>query len=296
MLIGSQPNQSTDAPSVGISIGRKHPLKTNYTLMGAEIEGDYRYRLWRHWATTDELIRKGYVLFIMLNPSTADGNQDDNTIRRCVNYSKSLNYGKMMVVNLFAYRTSKPADLYNLPEGVDPIGERNNQILANNIADAGMVICAWGTHGGLLNRQREVLKIVSYNKGFLTPKALKLTKGGFPGHPLYLKSDIQPFNIYGSRALRTEFPEGALTMANQLNEAKIIWRVREDGTIERGLLEQRGEKVLPLCPLLKAACEQDGIDPLYISVGELHECILAGPDSFIFDDPVLAKEYAKSLA
>ena len=61
--------------------------------------GKYRYRLSRIW---DD--KKPLVLFIMLNPSTADAEQDDPTIRRCIAFAKNWGYGGFMAGNLFAFR------------------------------------------------------------------------------------------------------------------------------------------------------------------------------------------------
>ena len=68
--------------------------------------GTYRYRLWRYWHTEREPL-----IFIMLNPSTADAMQDDPTIRKCIGFAKRLGFGGIEVVNLFAYRATDPRDL-----------------------------------------------------------------------------------------------------------------------------------------------------------------------------------------
>jgi hypothetical protein len=66
----------------------------------------YRYQLSRIWDET-----KPKVLFIMLNPSTADADVDDPTIRRVINFAKSWNYGGVYVVNLYAFRSTDPKGL-----------------------------------------------------------------------------------------------------------------------------------------------------------------------------------------
>lgn len=85
---------------------------------GAVITGDYRYLLWREWNSNDKT-----VSFIMLNPSRADGSVNDPTITRCINFAKAWGYGRLEVVNLFAYRTPKPSLLKQAPE---PIGRDND--------------------------------------------------------------------------------------------------------------------------------------------------------------------------
>lgn len=70
---------------------------------GAVIRGDYRYLLTREWDSQGKI-----VTFIMLNPSRADALLNDPTITRCLNFARSWGYGRLEVVNLFAYRTPQP--------------------------------------------------------------------------------------------------------------------------------------------------------------------------------------------
>lgn len=99
----------------------------------------YRYILTRIW---DENLRK--CVFIMLNPSTADANLDDPTIRRCINFAKRENCGSLTVVNVSAYRATSPQDIGKNgcsigPENINYI----NDITKNNDA---LIIVAWGTN------------------------------------------------------------------------------------------------------------------------------------------------------
>lgn len=76
----------------------------------------YRYILSRTW---DEA--KPAVLFIGLNPSTADEKSDDSTIRKCINYAKCWGYGKILMANLFAFRSTDPSILIH---AADPVGKK----------------------------------------------------------------------------------------------------------------------------------------------------------------------------
>jgi hypothetical protein len=142
--------------------------------------GAYRYRLERHWDVGEPL-----VAFIMLNPSTADAEQDDPTIRRCIGFAKAWGFGGLIVGNLFALRTTKPEALYSHR---DPIGPDNDNHLAAIVRSAETIICAWGTHGAFRDRGRAFTR--RYDEANLA--ALKVTADGHPGHPLYIAAARQP--------------------------------------------------------------------------------------------------------
>lgn len=127
--------------------------------------------------------------FIGLNPSTADENAPDPTVRRCIAYARGWGYGRLIMLNLFAYRATEPMDMKMEHE---PVGPDNNRWLRDQVGFVtlmgGVVIAAWGTHGTHLNRQNQVRNLLSS----LPLHYLKLTKDGHPGHPLYLKGDLTP--------------------------------------------------------------------------------------------------------
>ncbi len=156
-------------------------------LKGARIDptGTYRYLLWRIWDTN-----KPRVLFVMLNPSTADAETDDPTIRRCIGFAKSWGYGSLQVVNLFAYRATNPEELRKC---ADPIGPRNDDYIEEGLESANRVIMAWGTKGTLLGRDRIVKEIL---KPF-RPHCLQLSKDGHPKHPLYIAAKCEPILFEG---------------------------------------------------------------------------------------------------
>ena len=138
----------------------------------------YRYVLSRTWDDT-----KPMVLFIGLNPSTADETNDDPTLIRCINFAKAWEYGGVCIANLFAYRATKPKDLLARKS---VIGKDNNHWLVKLAGDADIVVAAWGNHGQYQHRASQV-------KAMITPLYyLKLTQQGQPSHPLYLKADLTP--------------------------------------------------------------------------------------------------------
>lgn len=100
--------------------------------------GEYRYRLSRIW---DEA--KKPLTFIMLNPSTADAELDDPTIRRCMGFAEREQAGGVVVVNLYGFRATKPFDLF---QATDPIGPGNDRALKRAARQAKSIVCAWGAH------------------------------------------------------------------------------------------------------------------------------------------------------
>ncbi|MEB3357573.1 MAG: DUF1643 domain-containing protein [Synechococcales bacterium] len=138
----------------------------------------YRYALWRVW---DD--QKPWVLFLGLNPSTADGTRDDPTCRRCIGYAQSWGYGGVYVANLFAYRATHP---YDLKAAEYPVGPETDEWIRDLNQRAARVIVAWGNHGSFLGRDRTVFPLLTH------PHCLAVTQIGHPAHPLYLKKSLQP--------------------------------------------------------------------------------------------------------
>lgn len=120
----------------------------------------------------------------MLNPSTADADTDDPTIRKCMNFSRQWELDGLLVYNLFAYRTSDPRLLNNVD---DPIGPENDKFLIEALdrhLDTGAVlVCAWGVRGGQHGQAKKFLRLAITKDAEL--HALSITRGGYPKHPLY---------------------------------------------------------------------------------------------------------------
>ncbi|MGA0556556.1 DUF1643 domain-containing protein [Larkinella sp. VNQ87] len=137
----------------------------------------YRYSLSRIWNGDRPLL-----MFIMLNPSTADANVDDPTIRRCINFAARLGYGGIYVCNLFAFRATDPAQMI---KSDDPIGPMNDWHIQETRKLCKDVVFAWGVNGTLFARDWDVIKKIQPAYCF------GKTKGGNPKHPLYLPSNSQ---------------------------------------------------------------------------------------------------------
>lgn len=148
--------------------------------------GKFRYRLGRRWAEGGKAL-----VFVMLNPSTADAEQDDATIRRCIRFAKAHDYNALEVVNLYAYRATKPADLRKAGY---PVGTENDRHIAEVAGAAGAVCVAWGVNVAGLERPQIVLPML-YRLG-PPVMCLQITRSGYPSHPLMLPSScrLQPFS------------------------------------------------------------------------------------------------------
>ena len=137
----------------------------------------YRYALWRTWDA-----RQPFVLFIGLNPSTADEVKNDPTIRRCIGFAGDWGYGGVLIGNLFAYRATRPEDM---KQDSEPVGSENDLWIERMAQDADQVVAAWGNHGAYLNRFNEVRELIPQMK------CLGLTAQNHPRHPLYLRKDVK---------------------------------------------------------------------------------------------------------
>ena len=139
--------------------------------------GFYRYRLERVWGDGPA------ATFCMLNPSTADAALDDPTIRRCIDFARREDCGRLIVVNLHAWRATKPAELRL---AADPVGPLNREhLLAAAEETEGPLIAAWGGWG-----PPETGAAAAELFG---PRlqCLGMTQDGRPRHPLYLRKDAE---------------------------------------------------------------------------------------------------------
>ena len=138
----------------------------------------YRYSLEREWQQGS-----GRVLFIGLNPSTADHRQDDPTIRRCVCFARDWGFAAMEIVNLFAFRATLPSDL---KQASNPVGKYNDRWIKQAHDRADLTIACWGNDGTIQNRDQEI------RMKFSDLHCINLNRSNQPAHPLYLRASLQP--------------------------------------------------------------------------------------------------------
>lgn len=170
---------STSVQRASVSAQAKVDQLVRKTTTGALFSADrkYRYLLWRTWADAGNVL-----LFVGLNPSTADENKNDPTIRRCIGFARSYGARGVIVSNLFAYRATIPRDLF---VQADPIGPETDSWLLAASDFAEVTVACWGAHGSFRARSHAVLPLLK------SPLCLGTTKHGQPKHPLYLKSSTE---------------------------------------------------------------------------------------------------------
>lgn len=163
--------------------------------------GTYRYHLRRECRTPLDGSTGKAMVFVMLNPSTADATQDDPTVRRCRGFAEREGCASFEIVNLYAYRTPSPKALFDaMAAGVDVHGGHNRRYLIAAIRQADVLVAAWGAHA----RPADVAEFVGLVEseraggyyGLLPVWCLGLTRAGQPRHPLMLRAD-SPLEPWG---------------------------------------------------------------------------------------------------
>jgi hypothetical protein len=138
----------------------------------------YRYALWRIWDT-----EKPLVMFVGLNPSTANEKDNDPTIKSVERISRNNGYGGFYMMNCFSFVSTNPADLQL---------ESNNWIndfwLKKVASDCKTIVFAWGNFDVVVKSGRYFELLDMFGEEAMT---LKQNKNGSPKHPLYCKSDSQ---------------------------------------------------------------------------------------------------------
>lgn len=151
---------------------------TFFSMASLSQDRRYRYDLTRVWNPL-----KPNVMFIGLNPSTADETLDDPTIRRCMRFAADWGYGGIVMTNLFAFRATDPSDMR---KEANPVGPMNDAWLCQHSKECPLVVAAWGCQGAHQGRDRAIRQMIP-NLHYL-----RLTKDGHPGHPLYLPKTLRP--------------------------------------------------------------------------------------------------------
>lgn len=145
----------------------------------------HRYELTREWPVVAGPVR--LIGFVMLNPSTANADEDDPTIRRCVGFAQRLGGSGLVVVNLFGMRATDPR---SLESATDPVGLRNDWYIIEAARRVDVLIAGWGALSTKRTRCRAAIVRSMVEIDARTRLwCLGRTRDGFPRHPLYLPKD-----------------------------------------------------------------------------------------------------------
>jgi len=139
-------------------------------------DSHYRYVLYRDWNQKEVL---PHLVVIGLNPSVADEQHDDRTVRKCISFARREKFGSLTVLNIFAFRTTKSNELLKCS---DPIGRDNDYHILQECENATKVVVAWGTNGKIFDRSQKVLNLLKKIRLF----CFGVNRDGTPKHPLYL--------------------------------------------------------------------------------------------------------------
>jgi hypothetical protein len=146
--------------------------------------GLYRYWLSRTWDPA-----KPTLVFVMLNPSTANALVDDPTIRKCVGFAKRAGYGAIEVVNLYAFRATKPKDLFKTIRysGRYAIGLDNDNWIREVCVRPDRTVCiAWGRLPNRWIKEWASQVLEELQRARVAIHSLRLNGDGSPAHPLML--------------------------------------------------------------------------------------------------------------
>jgi hypothetical protein len=147
-----------------------------YLSTGADISKD---GLYRYWLSRQLSGGERTIVFVGLNPSTADATQDDPTIRRCVGFARSWGFDWLLMGNLYAYRSTDPAALQRVSQ---PVGPRNRDVLQGLIHRSELVVAAWGKQ----KLTQDARTIATWVLALPEARCLGRNQDGSPKHPLYL--------------------------------------------------------------------------------------------------------------
>lgn len=188
-----------DAPSIAHDPGGKVKTKLPPHIIGDAFfygaSDEYRVWLSRYWGTLRQRsieLAGGFcaphAILIGMNPSTADKDANDPTIKREIDFVQSWGLHCLVKFNVSDYRATHPSDL-NRP-GLIPVSEQNLPTLlqfTKNPACQIIVVCC-GNVPKILRPHLDRTVHALREQG-LRLQCFGLTKEGFPRHPLYLKGN-----------------------------------------------------------------------------------------------------------
>lgn len=161
---------------------RRHTV-LDATYRGAILDPSGKYRLWL-WRSLTQNVQSACA-WVLNNPSIADGQTDDPTVRRAWAFTRDWGYDSMVFVNTNPYRSTNPSAAGEPPEYIQAI---NDKWLREVMMSCQMVVCGWGDKANPKLTGRAVR--IMHEIGPL--HALRITMSGNPQHPLYLPGNLTP--------------------------------------------------------------------------------------------------------
>lgn len=156
--------------------------------MGAVLAFDGRCRLLLERTLLSPGLRT--AVWLLCNPSTADAQQDDPTVRRMRHFTLRAGCGRMLVGNVWPLRTPYPAELWAaLARGdlTDAMRSANLDALAAMAAQADALFVAFGAEPWRRHRpavEEAVRVMLAAAPDWIVPDCLGITPDGAPLHPL----------------------------------------------------------------------------------------------------------------
>lgn len=159
----------------------------------------WRYALWREWDS-----HRGFVLFVGLNPSTANEVENDTTISKCVGFANKWGFGGIYMLNLLSFCATQPERMLSAS---DPVGPENDSTFNLYSSKSNLIVAAWG--GSVPMRERVRLNLNTRIDNVLRNintevRCLGKTQDGSPKHPSRISYDT-PLEVFWTP------PEEALT-------------------------------------------------------------------------------------
>ena len=145
-------------------------------------------RKYRYLLTRNVGFGENKIMFLMVNPSTADEIHNDNTVSRCIDFANRWGYGWLYVTNLSPLRATNPMILKQNGAEPDNIKQKNINVILDTAHKCDIVVIAYGVHGKYENRSKYTLELLK-ESGFDNIYCLGTTKEGYPRHPLMVKKD-----------------------------------------------------------------------------------------------------------
>jgi len=141
--------------------------------------GRYRYWLSRDWSGDTGT---PFALWIGMNPSVAEAEIDDPTIRREIEFTKRLGLQRYVKANVMDYRATSPKRLLD----ASPCSDRNRLEIQRLASDADRIIVCWGKLHKSLRRYGDAALLALKGRELW---CLGRNDDGSPRHPLYLAGD-----------------------------------------------------------------------------------------------------------